>query len=94
MFTAAIHFTGNISVGSLLTAAVALIGLLTVYAQTAQIRERQVEIHDKIDSVDRAVNGKALGEGTLRENVQDLHNDRTSTTTINSGESTPGPGPQ
>jgi hypothetical protein len=73
MFTAAIHFTGNISAGSIGAVIVGVIGLATTLAQTSQIRARQAEIHDKVDSVDRAVNGKSVDQQTLRENVQDLH---------------------
>ena len=64
-----IKFTGTISLGSFVTFLTALIGFFTVGRQ-------QRKVHDKVNSIDQSVNGRTGDEQTLRENVQDLHDEQ------------------
>jgi hypothetical protein len=73
--------TGHISVGSLLTLFTAIVGFATVIANQRTIKARTDHVARKVESIDNSVNGKAPGEGTLRQNVQDLHDRHSSART-------------
>lgn len=64
----AVIFTGQVSVGVVVTFLTSVVGFLTVYLQSRQT-------HRRVEEINKAVNGVGPDRQAMVQNVQELHDE-------------------
>ena len=65
---AAVSFTGQVSVGVIITFLTSVVGFLTVYLQSRQT-------HRRVEEINKAVNNVDPDKHAMVQNVQELHDE-------------------